>query len=89
MEWQHWVKVNETYTTSQTEHPGQCPDWGANSLVIADGQARLLPYEGTVGPQPFEGTVEPQGDLLMRRRAAALVCTSGQDFRGARSFPDP
>lgn len=54
------TKVTETYTTSQTEHPGRCPDKRAKSLVIAEGRAQLPKFEGSVGPQ---------GDLLMRRHA--------------------
>jgi hypothetical protein len=52
------TKVNETYTTMRTEHLQQCPERGAaRPLVVVNGQARLLHYEGTVGPQ---------GELLMR-----------------------
>jgi hypothetical protein len=52
------TKVNETYATMRTEHILRCPDRrAARPLVIVNSRARLLLYEGTVGPQ---------GQLLMR-----------------------
>ena len=54
------TKVNETFMTTRTTHLSQCPDRKAASLVIANGQARLPVFEGTVGPQ---------GELVMRRHA--------------------
>jgi hypothetical protein len=54
------TKVNETYMTTRTTRVGQCPDRKAASLIIANGEARLPVFEGTVGPQ---------GELFMRRHA--------------------
>ena len=54
------TKVNETYTTTRTTRLGQCPDRKAGPLIIANGQARLPVFEGTVGPQ---------GVLVMQRHA--------------------
>lgn len=54
------TKVNETYTTTRTTRLGECPDRKAGPLIIANGQARLPVFEGTVGPQ---------GELVMRRHA--------------------
>jgi hypothetical protein len=50
--------VNETYRTP-SGRMGQCQEGSApRPLVIVQGQARLLKYGGTVGPQ---------GELTMRR----------------------
>jgi len=51
------TKVNDTYTTRGSNRLGQCTDRKAGSLVIANGQARLRAFEGTVGSQ---------GELSMR-----------------------
>ena len=51
------AKVNATYV-ARTGRMGQCREPGAwHSLVIVNGRARLLQFEGTVGSQ---------GELAMR-----------------------
>ena len=58
------AKVNETYATMRTEHIMRCPDRkAARPLVIVNSRARLLRYEGTVGPR---------GELLMRNAPGSV-----------------
>jgi hypothetical protein len=53
------TKVNETYTTRGSEHPGRCPDLPPRTaLTIVNGQVRFNQQEGTVGPN---------GELSTRR----------------------
>lgn len=51
------TKVNDTYRTP-SGRMGQCQEGRAGALTVANGQARLPLYEGTVGSQ---------GELVMRR----------------------
>lgn len=51
------TKVNETYTTSYTEHIKRCGDAKVGPLTVVNGQARYNLLKGTVGSQ---------GELAMR-----------------------
>jgi hypothetical protein len=52
------TKVNETDVNRVTEQIGQCPELGAGTLTIINGQAYLPIYAGAVGSH---------GELTMRR----------------------
>jgi hypothetical protein len=59
------TKVNETYWTERTEHPGRCSNIRVvTSLIIADGHARYSTTRryGNLN----EGIVGAQGQLAMR-----------------------
>lgn len=63
------TKVNETYMTMPTEHLLPCPNRQVpSSLIIFNGQARLLAFGGTVGPS---------GELEMRRDPEPLGRAAG------------
>lgn len=53
-----WTKVNETYTTTATNHIGQCPDLRGGPLKVLNGEIRL--------GSRFAGTVGSQGEFVMR-----------------------
>jgi hypothetical protein len=53
-----WTKVNETYTTTATNHVGQCPDLRGGPLKVVNGEIRL--------GSRFAGTVGSQGEFVMR-----------------------
>jgi hypothetical protein len=67
------AKVNETYTTMRTEHPGRCPHLAPRTaLTITNGRVQFNEQVGTVGPH---------GELSTR---LATLRPSG---RAAGAFP--
>jgi hypothetical protein len=63
------MKMNEAYMTMRTEHLLPCPNRQVpSSLIIFNGQARLLAFGGTVGPS---------GELEMRRDPEPLGRAAG------------
>ena len=76
------AKVNATYVT-RTGRTGQCREPGTwHSLVIANGRARLLRFEGTVGSQgelDMRAASEPAkyGGMTIERAITGKIDSDG------------